>query len=153
MEKRAKNTNLVAKADRRFLNLMERLWILSSAKMPAEELDLTMAQLRLIDFISKHAGCHLQDVAEGLQLTPPTVSVAIRKLEDSGWLERRPDPDDGRAACVYLTGKSETAIGKATAHQQKIRGLFFSGLTDSERQVLLDLLEKGILSLESQIDK
>jgi DNA-binding MarR family transcriptional regulator len=137
----------------RLLYLMERLWNLSAEKLPPGELDLTMSQLRLIDFVGRHAGCHLQDVAEGLQLTPPTVSVAIRKLEESGWLERRSDPEDGRATCVFLTKKSETAVEMAVSHQKKIGKLFFSGLTDTEQRKLLDLLEKGISSMEGQFQK
>jgi DNA-binding MarR family transcriptional regulator len=137
----------------RLIKMMERMWSFSADQLPADEQDLTMAQLRLIDFIGKHAGCHLQEIAEGLRLTAPTVSVAIRKLEEGDWLERRPDPDDGRATCVFLTNRSEKAIKKAAAHQRKLKALFFSGLTESEQKTLLDLLEKGILSLESQISK
>jgi DNA-binding MarR family transcriptional regulator len=137
--------------ERRLLELMERMWAFSADQLPAEESDLTMSQLRVIDFIGKHIGCHLQDVADGLQLTPPTVSVAIRKLEDGGWIERRPDPDDGRAACVFLTKRSETAIRKAVTHQEKLRQLFFNALLEEEQNTLLDLLEKGIASVEEHL--
>ena len=153
MENNKFNFHPTNETEMRLLYLMQRLWNLSTEQMPPVEFDLTMSQLRLIDFVSKHVGCHLQDVAEGLRLTPPTVSVAIRKLEESGWLERRPDPNDGRATCVFLTNKSETAVEKAISHQKKIGKQFFSGLTDSEHRMLLDLLEKGILSMESRKQK
>jgi DNA-binding MarR family transcriptional regulator len=139
--------------EQRMLELMERMWAFSADQMPAEDSDLTMSQLRVIDFISKHIGCHLQEVADGLHLTPPTVSVAIKKLEEGGWLERRPDPDDGRAACVFLTKRSETAVRQAVAHQGTLRQLFFNALTEQEQNILLDLLEKGITSVEEHLKK
>ena len=151
MENHQKSLSEAHPQEKRLLALMERMWSFSTDQLPAENFDLTVSQLRVIKFIGKHAGCHLQDVADGLQLTPPTVSVAIKRLEESGWLERRPDPDDGRAACVYLTKRSEQAVQKAARHQIKMRQLFFGALNEAEQNSLLDLLEKGIASVESQI--
>jgi DNA-binding MarR family transcriptional regulator len=137
----------------RFMKLMEQLWNYSANQLPEDEQDLTFSQHRLINFIGRYSGCHLQDIADGLQLTPPTVSVSIRKLEEGRWINRRPDPDDGRASCLYLTKKAEKAVEKAIADRQKFRSLFFAGLTEDEQQTLLELMEKGMESILSQIQK
>lgn len=134
----------------RFIQLMQRLWRIPAGEFQKGEIDLSMPQLRLIRFVSGHTGCHLQDIADGLSLSPPTVSVGIRKLEEGGWVERRQDPEDGRATCVYLTEQSELAIREALAHQKQIARLFFSGLSSLEQEQMLELLEKGITSMEDR---
>lgn len=152
-----KSTNLnheTAKdPEARLSRLMQRLWNIPDGGFQKGKFDITMPQLRLIVFISRNSGCHLQDIAEGLDLTPPTVSVGIRKLEEGGWLERRSDPEDGRATCVFLTKESERIVQEALAHQKQVANLFFSGLSGSEQEQLLELLEKGIHSVESHLLK
>jgi DNA-binding MarR family transcriptional regulator len=136
-----------------FMRLMQRIWSMPAGEFQKGQIDLTMPQLRLINYVNQHTGCHLQDIADGLKLSPPTVSVGIRKLEEGEWLERRPDPADGRATCVFLTKQSEHAIREAVAHQKKITKLFFSGLSSTEREQMFNLLEKGIHSVESHFTK
>lgn len=137
----------------RFIRLMQRIWRMPAGEFQKGQIDLTMPQLRLINYVNHHTGCHLQDIAGGLELSPPTVSVGIRKLEAGGWLERRPDPEDGRATCVFLTKESERVVREAVSHQKKVANLFFGGLSDAEQEQMLDLLEKGIHSVESHLLK
>jgi DNA-binding MarR family transcriptional regulator len=137
----------------RLMRLMRRIWSMPAGDFQRGEIDVTLPQLRLIRYVSQNSGCHLQDIAEGLKLTPPTVSVGIRKLEEGGWLERRPDPEDGRATCVFLTRKSERVVREAVAHQKKFTEIFFSGLSSAEQEQMLNLLEKGVLSVERHLSK
>jgi DNA-binding MarR family transcriptional regulator len=43
------------------------------------------------------------DLAERTCLDRSTVSRHLRQLEESGYVERRPDPDDGRAALLHVS--------------------------------------------------
>ncbi|MEN8241429.1 MAG: MarR family transcriptional regulator [Chloroflexota bacterium] len=137
----------------RLMLLMQRLWRIPDGGNLKGQFDLTIPQVRLIRFVRRNLGCHLQDIAEGLELSPPTVSVAIRKLEAGGWLERRPDPDDGRASCVFLTQESDRVVEEMLVHRKKIGKMLFSGLSDTEQEQLLALLEKGIISIENHLLK
>jgi DNA-binding MarR family transcriptional regulator len=137
----------------RLMRLMRRIRRMPAGDFQRGEIDVTLPQLRLIRFVSQNSGCHLQEIAEGLTLTPPTVSVAIRKLEEGGWLERRPDPEDGRATCVYLTKKSERVVREVVVQQRKFTEIFFSGLSSAEQEQMLILLEKGVLSVEKHLSK
>lgn len=49
------------------------------------------------------AGSRVTELAELSMLTKPTVVHAIDELERLGYVERRPDPADGRAKLVVLT--------------------------------------------------
>jgi DNA-binding MarR family transcriptional regulator len=153
MDNQERNFHTTDGTEARLMRLMRRIWQMPAGDFQKGQADVTLPQLRLIRFVSQNAGCHLQDIADGLGLTPPTVSVAIRKLEEGGWLERRPDPEDGRATCVFLTEESDRVVREAVAHQKKITEIFFSGLSSAEQDLMLDLMEKGILSVERHLSK
>ena len=51
-------------------------------------------------------------------LKPPTVSVALKHLEDEGYVVRVTDEDDKRAARVYLSDKGH-ALEKENAELRK----------------------------------
>jgi DNA-binding MarR family transcriptional regulator len=57
-------------------------------------------------------GTRLVDLASRAQMTPQSMSELIINLETLGYVERIPDPDDGRARRIRLTGRGHEA-GKA----------------------------------------
>jgi len=67
---------------------------------------VTMPQLILLDWIAASPGCGIQEIATGLGLTAPTVSVGVRRLETAELLEHRPDPQDGRAIQLFLPSRA-----------------------------------------------
>lgn len=136
--------------ERQLINLMHRLRKLRLGDFPADHFDLSYSQMELIWFVRNHPGRHLQDVADGLSLTPPTVSVSIRRMEEEGWIERRADPDDGRATCIFLTEKSAEAIQNLIAAQVKGVQVFLSQLSGEEQQQLLSVMEKAIEGVEAR---
>ena len=61
------------------------------------------------------------------------------QLEDRGYVERRPNPDDRRQYALYLTAAGKEVMGKlsrlARQHDRAITG----GLSDSQRAQLSEL--------------
>jgi DNA-binding MarR family transcriptional regulator len=51
-------------------------------------------------------GLRLGELARRAHLSKQTMTTMVRLLERDGLVERRPDPDDGRASRVYLTPRS-----------------------------------------------
>jgi len=134
----------------RLLSLMDRLKPLRLGDFPHHRCDLSLSQMEFIRFVGINPGCHLQDLAEGLNLTSPTVSVGIRRLEDDGWVERKPDPSDGRATCLHLTHKASEVLQKAVQAMLMGMQVFLQQLDPSEQDQLFGLLEKAILGVEAQ---
>jgi DNA-binding MarR family transcriptional regulator len=54
-------------------------------------------------------GSRVTDVAIATGLTKQAVGEAATDLEELGYLERRPDPDDRRAKILYLTERGRAA--------------------------------------------
>jgi DNA-binding MarR family transcriptional regulator len=46
------------------------------------------------------------ELARRSRLSKQTMTEMVRRLERDGLVERRPDPSDGRASLVFLTGRS-----------------------------------------------
>ncbi len=130
------------------LGLFERMRKLALGQHPLEGSGVTMPQLTLLDGIATSPGCSIQDIADGLGLTPPTVSVGVRRLEAAGLLERRPDPQDGRAIQLFLTAQGQALHERARAFRREKMRRLLTGLTPEERVTLLTLLERAINAAE-----
>lgn len=136
------------KPEDRLALLMQRLLKLRLAEIPRLDYDLSFSQMEVLWFIQRSPKCRVQDIADGLGITPPSVSVALRRLEEAGWLERHPDPEDGRATCSALTKKSMQMMARVKAAQYKGIEQFLMGLTANEKDSLVSLLDKAISTAE-----
>lgn len=136
----------------RLLSLFELLRKLALDQHPLQDSGVTMPQLALLDRVAASPGCGIQEVASGLGLTAPTVSVSVRRLEAAGLLERRPDPQDGRAIQLFVTAQGQALHERAHAFRRENMQRLLAGLTTAESATLLALLEKAINTVEERSD-
>ncbi|WP_432765772.1 MarR family winged helix-turn-helix transcriptional regulator [Nocardia cyriacigeorgica] len=78
--------------------------------------DITLAQARIVQRIGPD-GTRLTDLAEQAQVTKQTAGFLVDQLERAGYVERVPDPTDGRARLVRLSvrGQRATAVANTVA--------------------------------------
>ncbi len=81
--------------------------------------DVTIAQSRLLMGIDT-GGTRLSTLAERAQIAKQTATALVDKLERAGYVERVPDPSDGRARLVRLTPRAEAALPTARAEENRI---------------------------------
>jgi len=88
-------------------------------------------------------------LAREVGLTSGTMTVAIDQLEGRGLVERRPDPLDRRALLVRLTPMGKELIERA--HQAYLieEREMLRALDAHEREQLIGLLRKLLLSLQA----
>ncbi len=143
-------TDEPALTEERFFKLMQRVRKLGLDSHPMENVPVSPAQMALLDFVAAFPGCGVQSIAAGLGLTPPTVSVGVRKLEESNLVERKPDPMDRRSIQFFLTRRGQALQRQIQdTHQNKFRRLL-SGLTQQEQETLLELLTKALQTVEAR---
>jgi MarR family transcriptional regulator for hemolysin len=66
----------------------------------------------------------------------------LDRMEADGLLERRADPADRRARCLYLTRKAKPLLKEIWRLSELTREEIFSGISNSQRDAFMDVLER-----------
>jgi DNA-binding MarR family transcriptional regulator len=85
-------------------------------------------------------GSRLTDLAERAQITKQSMGYLVDHLEQRGYVERRPDPSDRRAALICLTGRGWDQIRAALAIIAGIEEEWAAKLGEQRMQQLRELL-------------
>ncbi|MFD9702837.1 MarR family winged helix-turn-helix transcriptional regulator [Lentzea sp. NPDC059081] len=89
------------------------------AAVNAAGFEVTQAQARVLMRVDP-GGTRLTVLAEAAQVTKQTAGFLVDQLEKAGYVERVPDPADGRARLVRVTGKAMEAVPVANAELARI---------------------------------
>lgn len=135
------------------LQLLRRLRLAGPGAPPFEEVGISPAQLALLEWVASAPGCSLHDLASGLDLTPPTVSVGVRKLEDAGLLQRHANPEDGRAWQFELTARGTALWKRVQRYRHEKARRLLAGLAPEEQEELLVLLARALDAAEAAAPK
>ena len=134
--------------ENQMIDLFRRMGRLPMMKPPNES-PLSMPQATMLNWVARSPGCGVREIAQGLHVTPPTVSVGVRRLVKDGWLEQRNDPNDRRARPLFLTEKGQAFVDMIQKHRTAMIRLFLSGLSADEQEQLISLLDRAVSALEN----
>ena len=62
-----------------------------------------MGQGAALGSLDREGPQSISDLAAGAKMRPQSMAQTVKELEESGFVERRPDPHDGRRSIVELT--------------------------------------------------
>ncbi len=74
------------------------------------ELRATTGQIRLLRILNAHQGCTMQELADLLDVAPPTATVMIKRLLTQGFVERFRDEQDWRVVRVLPTERGKRSV-------------------------------------------
>lgn len=103
-------------------------------------LDLTPPHAGILRAIAAAPGRSQQALSTQLGLLPSRVVAFVDDLEEGGYLERRPNPDDRRQYALYLTAAGKELMVKVSRIARQHDRAITSGLSDSQRAQLRELL-------------
>lgn len=83
-----------------------------------------------------------RQLCSALNILPPNLVGLIQSLEARGLIERRPHPQDGRAVGLHPTQKGKVLMVEAEATATELELSVRSGLTATQAQSLVKLLQK-----------
>jgi len=138
--------------ENRLLSLLRHLGTLPLLHIP-DDLGLSPPAVAQLSWVSRTPGCGVLDIAKGLRLAPPTVSVGIRRLVSAGLLEQRSDPNDLRVRPLFLTQQGEELVNRMRGHRTQMLKFFLSGLEEFEQEQLLELLERAVNEMERKLNE
>ncbi|SDF32869.1 DNA-binding transcriptional regulator, MarR family [Lentzea fradiae] len=111
------------------------------AAVNAAGFDLTQAQQRVLMRVGPE-GTRLTVLAESAQVTKQTAGFLVDQLEKAGYVERVPDPADGRARLVKVTDKALAAVPVANAELAAIEAEWERHLGKRRMAQLREALER-----------
>ena len=87
-------------------------------------------------------GIRQVDIAGRLNLSAPTINKILKGLFEINLIKTSRERDDARSTRVFLTDKGRKIRAEVTAAWLELESEYLSGLTDTERLILPDLLGK-----------
>ena len=87
-----------------------------------------------------------------LSLTSGTVSVRLERLQKAGIVTREPDPGDRRGTLVALSPHGLDLFDRVAPDHLANEDRLLSALDDTERETLVELLRRLLVSLEDRPD-
>lgn len=118
----------------------------------AIEFDLTRAQWRALKWLSVSEGTHQSELAEQLEMEPVGVGRVIDRLQKSGFVERRADPDDRRRWRLFLTDQAWAILDDMQGISEKLLREVMGDIPGDEIRHMLGVLEQvktNLLELEA----
>lgn len=106
----------------------------------ARVIGLTRAQCSVLFRLSMQEGVNQARLAELMEMEPISLARLVDRMEQAGWVERRPDPADRRARRLYMTAKAKPVYERMIAVGLETRGEALAGISQSDRDRIIDLL-------------
>ncbi len=92
------------------LDFMKLLWevdhgLQQTSKRMALRMGVTGPQRLVLRIVSLFPGIAAGGLASALRLHPSSVTILLNRLERNGYLDRKPDPKDGRRVTLRVTAR------------------------------------------------
>lgn len=110
-------------------------------ELRGSEYGLSAAQWRVIFRVAKDEGLAQARLAELLEIEPISVSRLLDRMEDAGWIERRPGAEDRRVRAVFLSARSQSIYGRIRGMAHEVYGEALAGMSDIEKAALISALQ------------
>jgi DNA-binding MarR family transcriptional regulator len=116
---------------------------------------LTISEMHMIEAIGreKETGRNVTDLAAELNITLPSVTMSVKKLERKGYVAKRRDSEDGRRVCVTLTRDGRRADVAHRFFHRKMARVLGNKLSIDERETLVNCLTELNAFLRQQAEQ
>lgn len=102
--------------------------------------ELSPSQARALRMLGHHGTVRPGELARHLHIAPRSATEVVDDLEERGFVDRRPDPDDRRAVLVTLTEQGSAVLREWRAERHDEAERFFADLDPDDRATLARIL-------------
>jgi MarR family transcriptional regulator for hemolysin len=103
---------------------------------------LTLSQCKVLVRLQDHEGVSQARLAELADVEPMTMVRILDRMEAEGLLERRADPADRRARCLFLTSKAKPLLRQIWQLSDVTRAEAFAGISRTDLVQFMAVLER-----------
>ena len=113
-----------------------------------ERLGLYRGQAFILHVLWTEEGLPQSELAARTWVQPATMTTALQRMEQSGLIVRKPDPEDQRVSRVYLTDAGKALEVPVKQSFQELEETTFEGFSDEERTRLREFLVRILENLD-----
>jgi DNA-binding MarR family transcriptional regulator len=110
---------------------------------------VTAAQSGLLFVLGRRDGVLIGEAGAALDLGMPGISGLVDRMIEAGLIEKRADPNDGRAWRLWLTPPGRKALARAKAGVADLNARLTEGFTDAE----IDIVARWLTALQTKFPK
>ena len=128
------------------------LYKVYNARLRAEciKIGVHSSYRQIISYLAKEDGVPQLELVRLTNFKAPTISITLQKMENEGYVLRKPDLFDQRCVRVYLTDKGREFNNKMDKKVREIEAEIAANLTVEELEDCFGSLEKLFLELLKQ---
>src|SRR5882757_11391139 len=143
--------NSVPKPDRRLVFLLNVAHRRVQRCVAAQSRDgaATSAQSGLLFVLGKRDGALMGEAGAALDLGMPGISGLAERMVEAGLIEKRADPNDGRAWRLWLTAAGRKALVRSKANVAELNVRLTEGFSEAE----IDIVARWLASLQTKFPK
>ena len=110
---------------------------------------VTAAQSGLLFVLGQRDGVLMGEAGAALDLGPPGISGLVDRMTAANLIERRADPDDGRAWRLWLTPAGRVAMAQSKAGLVEVNARLTDGFTDAE----IDVVARWLTTMQTRFPR
>src|SRR5215470_13630751 len=110
---------------------------------------VTSAQSGLLFVLGRRDGALMGEAGAALDLGMPGISGLAERMVEAGLIEKRADPDDGRAWRLWLTAAGRKALARSKAGAAELNRRLMDGFTEAE----IDIVSRWLAAVQDKFPK
>src|SRR5258708_38583742 len=100
----------------------------------ARAFGLTRAQCKALAHLARNEGINQIGLAELLEVEPMSLVRLLDRMEEAGWIERRPDSADRRSPRLFLGEKAKPILDTTQRLADEIRHEALAGFSKEQQE-------------------
>jgi DNA-binding MarR family transcriptional regulator len=110
---------------------------------------VTPTQSGLLFVLGKRDGALMGEAGAALDLGMPGISGLAERMVEAGLIEKRADPEDGRAWRLWLTAAGRKALARSKAGAVELNARLMEGFSEAE----IDIVSRWLASVQNKFPK
>ncbi len=121
--------------------LMRLVHRVSASNFERATQELNLRQRLILQCLGLHGDQPIVAIGQRLGLSPSTMTGLVDRLEEQGYVKRRPHAPDRRVTLLTLSAKGDAAFAREIDWYRSLVDEIFGSLGEEARQVVLDALQ------------
>ena len=99
-------------------------------------------QAGILFTLRSEGGLSQRELAKRMGVTPPSMTVALKKLEKQGYIVREQDEKDQRITRIQISKQGQECLEGLGSMIHNLESGLYEGISEKDRQVLKEILLK-----------